>query len=185
MRAIQDAVELYDSGQFQASFDLATLLTKTGNADAFVLLGWIYENGKISTPSMELALRNYEVAASIDSANGNYALGLFLKKRGELKPAFECFGRAAENGSLPGAYNAGHCCFFGIGTDVAKLRAFEFYELAAKGGHFFARAKLARRDYKSGNLLKKVRGIVILAYTMLHLAVVAFKNKHDERILGE
>ena len=154
-----------------------------GNAAANVLLGWIFENGKIGAPNMDLALRNYQIAASADPANGNYALGLFLRKQGQPQNAFECFGNSAKGGSLPGAYNAGLCCDLGIGTDLDKLRALEYYEFAAKGGHVFARAKLARRDVKSGNLLKGVRGIVKFVMSMLHMLIIVSKDKYDERIL--
>lgn len=181
MTDIKEALRLYDAGNYLGSFEMATELAKGGEVDAYILLGWIYERGKIDPSNEDLALKYYQAAANSGSGKGRYALGKYLKARGHYEDAFKYFCMASEDSNLPGTYNAGLCYEFGTGTNLDQERAFQYYESAARGGHIFARMKIARKYLKCGNPLKIIRGMLYFILTPLHMIVMVLRNKYDER----
>jgi len=77
------------------------------------------------------------------------------------KKAFELWTKAAELGSLDAHYELARAYCYGDGVEQHAGKAIQHFELAAIGGHEFARNSLGVYEYKKGNVVRAMKHYII------------------------
>jgi TPR repeat protein len=121
----------------------------------------LYKNDDIS---MELLKKRVEAddVNSITRLGSAYALGSLGLQQDHNK-AFELYTRAAELGSSMAHYQIGWVYEDGLGVEKDLKKAIHHYEVAAMAGYETARFALGAIEYKSGNLERAMKHLIISA----------------------
>ncbi|MEH6357703.1 MAG: tetratricopeptide repeat protein [Pseudomonadales bacterium] len=167
----KQARELYDRGDFEASFAMWLLLAETGDAEAQAWAGSFYANGEGGVLlDGELAFYWYVKAAEQGDhqAQANVGamcyMGTGVEKNDEQ--AIKWLSAAAEGGDINGLFNLAVLCTKGEGIEKSDEKAAELYREAAELGHYPSQSRLGYM-YAQGQGVSKDR---VQAYLWLTLA---------------
>jgi len=144
---VEDAEAAYDRGDFVTARTLLRPLADQGNAQAQMLLGYIYDNGKDVEPDHAEAIKWYRKAAEQGEANAQYHLGaIYHYGQGVAKDrvrAAKWFQKAAKQGQVYAQYEVGRLFQYGIGVPENLSYAIIWFKRAAEQG-------LAEAQYSLG-----------------------------------
>lgn len=185
-KSLEEAIRLYDSGQFAAALTRTISLIDEGCDEAYYLAGCIYEKGGHGVErNLDKARFYYE--KSVDEfgyVEGYLALGrLYYFSIGvpqDYQKAFEFFSVVAEkknNGiaqmMLGQMYAFGH----GVQQDFGIAR--EYFQKAADQGYVFPLSALSALEWRAGNYPQSIR----LRIKAIWLAIrVSRSDPHDWRL---
>ncbi|CAB4435338.1 unnamed protein product [Rhizophagus irregularis] len=125
-------------------------VAKTGHISAIFQLGYCYVNGIGTEINREKGFEMYNKAA--EDVNVHNYFGKNDKETiNNLNHIIYLYHKAAEDDNNFALYKLGecyelgkgHCYEKGFGTDMNKVKAFEFYKIAATGGNVDAQRSLA------------------------------------------
>jgi len=140
------ARSLHEAGQVAEALRELERLRAENDAPSAVFLGWLCETGKAGGPPDPARARaNYRMAADRGDAVGQYYLGSFLFRQGEVTEAIHELQRAAEQGYGPALYALGMLHASGRSVAQDEDEAFRCMTRAADAGHPFAQRWLAVR----------------------------------------
>jgi TPR repeat protein len=116
-----------------------------GDAEAQLMLGFLYEWGYGVAFDQDEAMFWYSKAAESGSAISQYALGLRLSEQGESskEKAVEWITQSANKNLAAAQEKLAACYEFGIGLPADTSLAIDWYVKAAKGGSSEAARRLA------------------------------------------
>jgi len=153
-RAARDRLKhRHDDGALQEMRALAD----GGHTPAQIFLGWAYEKGKNVATDHEEAKRWYTDAAQRGDVLGQYYLGMYFLRRGEIVDGARSIRSAAGRNYVPALYRLGRLFEDGTGVEKNDSECGRCMREAASGGHPFAQRWIARRGLKGHD---GVRGVV-------------------------
>lgn len=124
--------ELFDMGMYKEALPYIKKAAEYGYADAHLMAGWMFQNGKGVKTNYKVAMREYNSGAAKGNANCYNNLGnMHEKGQGiEKSPqtAFNLYKKAEEKGSKIGKYNVGRCYEYGIGVEINLSKAAKYYD---------------------------------------------------------
>ena len=134
---------------------------ETGDTNAMVRLGGLYESG-IGVPKDYVIARNWYIkAAQKGSAEAEVHLGiLYYAGQGipiDFTQAREWYQRASDHGSAQATEALAELYFHGQGVRPDEAKAFELFKKSADGGFAWAQYELAQ-FYENGKLVNKDLG---------------------------
>lgn len=184
MKLIDRALSAYNAKSNRDSVLLAQKAIELGGGEinAYIILAWAHEKGVLVPQNDKLALEYYEKSADIDSKNGQYALADYYRRHRDIQKAFIHYLKAADSGSLPGAYNVALCYQSGAGGGVDKEKAEKYFKWAAQRQHIFSRVKIAKKYIRSSSPTKIITGLYYLVWTPIHTIFMVLTNRDDERV---
>jgi len=144
---LEDGQVAYNRGDYATALQLFEPLAAQGNADAQVLVGFMYQNGLGIPQDYENALKWYWLAADQGNAAGQnnvgtmYANGLGLHLR-DYDEALKWFRLAAAQGFTPAQANLGWMYANGLGVQRDYDEALKWLRLAAAQGNAWAQTNL-------------------------------------------
>jgi TPR repeat protein len=90
-------------------------------------------------------------------------MGAIREKKGDYVGSFECYTKAAELGDLDAHYRLGILYDDGRGVEKDEEKRGYRFEIAAIGGHPYARNRLGWIEWNSGNTGRAVKHFIIAA----------------------
>lgn len=133
--SIQEMIELLNSDN-KKGLEVLKKSADSGNPDAQMLLGSIYEIGAGGEEHISDAAYYYRMAAERGNANAQAKLGLcYLRGDGvheDERKAFEWFEKSAKQGDAEGQLNYAICFYNGYGTLEDCKKALQWFKKAAK-----------------------------------------------------
>ena len=110
---LRQAVDAFNKGNYQFSFDIFKPLAEEGNAKAQFYLGFLYRIGQAVNQDYDQAYRWYLLSANQGSAEAQYKIGLLMYYKGQVvkknfQKAFDWYSLAAEQGEMMAQSNLGH-----------------------------------------------------------------------------
>jgi TPR repeat protein len=139
---LEDGLEAYKKGDFDAAVRLLRPLAEQGNPQAEEKLGRMYQRGKGLPKSFERAVEWYRKAAEKGDAAAQGRLG-FLYRVGagvprDLKLAMEWYRKAAEQGNPLAQVGLGYMLLDGSGEKPDVVAAAGWFTKAAEQGDALA-----------------------------------------------
>ncbi|MDO8437127.1 MAG: tetratricopeptide repeat protein [Nitrosomonadaceae bacterium] len=143
---IDDAAKAYSKGDYVQAFKLFRPLAAQGNANAQMLLGWMYRDGKGVTQDYREAVKWYRLAAAQGLADAQDYLGM-MYHNGEIVPqdfeeALKWYRLAAAQGFAIAQFSLGSMYHKGQGVTRDDQEALGWYRLAAAQGDINAQYSL-------------------------------------------
>ena len=132
---LADGIEAHKKGNYAQALELLLPLATQGNAEAQLLLGWLYANGEGVTKNDQEAAKWYRLAAEQGYADAQYSLGVMHKKgKGvtqDYQQALKWHRLAAAQGDAYAQYNLGMMYANGDGVTQDYVRAHMWFSFAA------------------------------------------------------
>ncbi|MBT5433489.1 MAG: hypothetical protein HOK83_07495, partial [Rhodospirillaceae bacterium] len=136
---LDEAVGLYDAGDYDAAFDAFAALVSEGDVEAMYYVGRMYENGQGTLHNYSNALRWYRRAAKQDYAEAYFSLGrMFENSIGvprDFGAAFDAYSAAAALGHTEAEIKQVEFFARGRGTYPDVARAAQLLDEAAQAGN--------------------------------------------------
>jgi len=149
---LHHARDLFDQGKVDDAVRELRRLRAENDAPSAVFLGWLYETGAVAgSPDLAEARASYQVAADANDSIGEYYLGSFLLRQGDVGAAIEQLERAAEQNYAPALYSLGMVHVSGRGVARDEAEAVRCMTMAAEIGHPYAQRWLAIRALRGGD----------------------------------
>ena len=134
---IEEMVSLINSDN-KKGLETVRNLANSGNADAQLLVGIIYQMGAGGEEHQADAAYYFRMAAEQGLASAQTNLGKCYQTgdgvQEDDKKAFEWFEKAAGQGDAEGQWHLGRCFEQGWGTHIDKTKAYLWYKKAAEQG---------------------------------------------------
>ncbi len=153
----KEAAALYSDENFEAAYEIAVPLATSGDVNAQIMLGEMYEFGHGRTVDINNALQWYEMAAAQNNTAAMFRIGMLnLNGTSGLKKntvkARDWFSKAAAAGHLQSANELGLMYYQGIATEADATTAAKYIRTAAEAG-------LAQAQYNLGLLYANGHGV--------------------------
>jgi uncharacterized protein len=136
--ALEQAIALYEQGDFPAAQARFDALGHAGNAAALHNLAVMHLRGEASHPSVDTGRQLLEEAADRGFVTARYELGELFEGHQlgppDLARALAAYRRAAEAGSVDAQVATATAYFMGRGTAPDSGQAAHWYRLAANAG---------------------------------------------------
>ena len=144
--SLMEAERAYAEGHFAEAIKLYTSLAEQGNVEAQLILGSMYDIGRVVPQDYTEALKWYLLAAKQGDVRAQSKLGsmydIGLGVRQDSIEAVKWWRLAAEKGDSYAQLNLGAKYDHGRGVPKDFTEAVKWYRLAAEQGNVFAQEKL-------------------------------------------
>ena len=137
---LEEAVSLYQYGEFQKSYQALQTPSLENNAQAFFLLGKMHERGDGVRRDESKAIKFYQKAA--DLGFGAAVQRIDLLRNGENSIVLDWYLESAWDGDIESVFNLGYLYESGMGVRIDETRALRWYEEAAGQLHADAQLRL-------------------------------------------
>src|SRR5262245_33896716 len=145
---LQSATAAYEGGAYGAAFAEFRELAQSGDSQAILWLGYLYQEGQGTAQDYAAAMENFRMAADLGEPLAFFYIGrLYSDGLGVQKDAVEAvrwFRRAAERGSAYGEFAVGQAHESGDGAPRDRRAARRWYQAAADQDYDEARQALQR-----------------------------------------
>jgi TPR repeat protein len=179
-QTLENAVSVYERGDYAAAAALFASLAESGNTAAQVALGDLYYDGQGVAKSYDAALNWYRKAADAGLGRAQLRIGLMYSEGRSVpqdrKQAVRWYRLAAEQGLADAEYNLALAYDFGDGLPQDYAEAVRWYALAADQGLALAQNNLAAM-YENG---QGVAQDLTQAYKWYSLAAAHFAPDEQE-----
>ena len=134
LASLEDGINAYNNRDYNAALQEFQRLAKTGDAQAQLLLGLMYDNGLGTKQDYEQALHWYTEAAKRGHARAQFNVAeMLILGQGAAQnkqQAMEWYARAADNGFAEAQYKLGLA--LSRGTDIKQdlIEAYKWLEIA-------------------------------------------------------
>ncbi|HSC79393.1 MAG TPA: tetratricopeptide repeat protein [Chitinolyticbacter sp.] len=128
----------YKQGQYDQAWGLYQRLADVGVTDAYLLLGWMAQNGLGCEKDMDKAFQLYLAAGESGNSDGWYRAGKVMLSNGLSKEGYDLVEKAANLGYVPAIYRKAKLLLNGRGTQENRADALELYKMAAHKNHIFS-----------------------------------------------
>lgn len=163
-KSLEEAIGLYDSGQFAAALIRIVALIDEGCDEAYYFAGCIYEEGGRGV-ERDLDKARFYYEKSVDEfgyVEGYLALGRFyyfgIGVPQDYKKALDLFCVVADKKNNGVAQMMiGQMYAFGHGVQQDSWIAHEYYQKAADQGYVFPLSALSALEWRAGNYLRSVK----------------------------
>ncbi|MEZ5922713.1 MAG: tetratricopeptide repeat protein [Parvularculaceae bacterium] len=136
--AFNDALKAFSAGDYAAARKLAAAQAQKGDAQADVMLGYLFQNGLGGRADIGAALSHYGDAAIKGNADAQIALGMLAFTGDGVWPDYEraagWFRLAAQQGDARGAVRLGVMFMQGVGVTMDPVAAAHYFGQAAAAG---------------------------------------------------
>lgn len=183
MTDTSQVTDLLKDGRLKEAYDLALRLATTGESDAQMKLGWMYQVGKGVERDLEQAKTWYRAALQTQSPRAEFYLGTVYWNESAFPEAISWFEKAASHGFTPAMYHLGRMYRHGVGVPRDQRLAAKYVEEAAQGGHIFAQRDLAREMVRGHHgLLRIPVGFVRLIQVGYSGVTTGWRNFEDDQL---
>jgi TPR repeat protein len=145
---LQSATTAYEGGAYGAAFAEFRELAQSGDSQAILWLGYLYQEGQGTTQDYAAAMENFRRAADLGESLGFFYIGrLYSDGLGVQRDAVEAvrwFRQAAERGSAYGEFALAQAHESGDGAPRDLRAARRWYQAAADQDYDEARQALQR-----------------------------------------
>jgi len=138
--SLDEAVKLYQHGDFQNSYHALQKLSLENNSRAFFLLGKMYERGDGVDRDESKAIKFYQKAAALGLDEA--ALRIDQLRDGENSVVLDWYLESAWDGDVESVFNLGYLYESGMGVRIDESLALRWYEEAAAQQHADAQLRL-------------------------------------------
>lgn len=180
---LSQAVVKFQQGKLEEAVGDMSKLCQDGYPPAQVFLGWMNEGGRGIPVSPENAQRYYTQAADAGDAVGQYYLGVFLIRRGDLSAGRQWLREAAKQRYAPALYRLGQVSEQGQvnGSDDDCTR---YMREAAALGHPMAQRWIAVRGLRGRyGLMGFMRGLWWFISVPVLAVRLGWHEPSDENLL--
>jgi len=179
----QKAEKCYQDEDYETAIKIYEALASNGSVDCQIFIGWMYQQGLGTDIDYGKAEEWFQKAASGDSAEALFFLGKLYARKGNLVKAKDYYEDAAKHEYSPALYRLGWYYEHGKGIPKDNNKAYQYYLLAAKHGHIFARKQLALLLIKgSQGVLNIFYGLFMLLKVLVTGPFIGAKDPNDERV---
>lgn len=177
------ASELFDQGKYEDAFQKYIVLANAGSITAQLIIGWMYHSGLGVEKSLEEAQQWYQKAADANSSEGQFYLGTLYRSKQQYLQAVEWLTKSAAQKYMPASYRLGKMYDIGEGVNKDHIKAYEYFEQAAKMGHLFAQREIAVKMLK-GHLgtINIIKGVFKFVRVLFAGARLASKDPDSDMI---
>jgi len=137
---LDNALNLYQQGNFQSSHNALVKLARDDNPQAFFLLGKMYERGDGVERSEVTAIDFYQRASLLGSEAAEQRLTQL--QNGENSVVLDWYLESAWDGDVESEFNLGYLYETGMGVKIDETLALQWYEEAANQQHADAQLRL-------------------------------------------
>ena len=133
----QDSWALLEEGRDAEALEQATQASAEGEAEAFAVLGAIYEDGRGIAPDQDKAAAFYKQGAAMGDSYSQWRLGVMIdlgQSKGTPKDAVALFEKAAAAGNASAMASLAVMHASGRGVPQNFDKAWELYERTARAG---------------------------------------------------
>lgn len=183
------AFNAFDSGRYSESLRLFLQVAEQDLPPSelvcvFNYIGYIYQMD-IDIADYKKAIIWYKKSAELDDKYSQFMLGYILRcKFKNNKEALYWYQRAADKNYLPAIYQLGIAYYVGDIVNMDKRKGEIYLMKAAKSGHFFARAVIAKKSLLGHyGIIGIFRGIFNFLYIPISAFLVNRSNPSDERLI--
>jgi TPR repeat protein len=128
----------YGSGNYEQAFNIYKSYAERGNVDCSCIVGWMYLKGVGVGKSIAYAENFFSTAASIQNLEAIFGLAKCHMAEDRISEAVEVLSELAEQDYPPSNYWLGRLHEEGRGVVQDRIRALQFYSLAARHKHLYA-----------------------------------------------
>ena len=152
-----EAAALYSDENYKAAYEIAVPLATSGDVNAQIMLGEMYEFGHGRKVDMANAVQWYEMAAAQNNTSAMFRLGMLslngkANSTADLAKARSWFEKAAAAGHLQASNELGLLYYQGKGVEANPQQAVKYILKAANAG-------LAQAQYNLGLLYANGHGV--------------------------
>jgi len=145
---LQSATTAYEGGAYGAAFAEFRELAQSGDSQAILWLGYLYQEGQGTAQDYAAAMENFRMAADLGEPLGFFYIGrMYSEGLGVQRDAVEgvrWYRRAAERGSAYGEFAVGQAHESGDGAPRDLRAARRWYQAAADQNDDDAKQALQR-----------------------------------------
>ncbi len=140
MTDLEKGMEAFSNEDYKTAYSILKPLAMKGDAQAEFALGFMFEIGLGFVKHDNERFKWYHQAAERGHADAQVKLGQIYRKDGEIdkqnyRIAAELFLKAAKQGHVDAQYNLASMYESAEGITVDNIRAHQWYNIAASGGH--------------------------------------------------
>lgn len=157
-------------------------LANRGSTMSMMYIASAYRNGKGVTADSLQAEEWYKRASAYGFVPASYELGRSLLERKEYSAAIDCFLKGDSANYSPSLNMLGIIYRDAEGVSNDNDLAEEYFSRASQLGHVFARRGLGGILLRKRNILKKIKGILLIASAFPRLLYILLSDSKSDTI---